>query len=158
MTNEEFAATQQLQTRSALSDLLTRSEMRFLNAANLINLRGPVIERLRRAMSDRQTDLTPLLPVWRLICERYRDDLYDPQASLFEDHRHEILERWRKFVHWELFPALLREDEFVRNVLRAVELLPSHSPAKAIDALLHHIAEIDLPCGVPPWDYPEESV
>lgn len=157
MTKDEFALAQEQGTRSDLSTLVTRCKRRFLKAAHLVNAKGQVIDRIERSLVGGLTDLTPLLPAWRLVCERYRDDRYDPQENLFQPHEAEVLERWGQFVYWSLLPSLLREDEFVRNVLRALELLPSRSPTQAADAVFHHIAEMNLPCGTGAWDYPEET-
>lgn len=155
MNCEEFALAQQEWTRPALSSLLSRCYGRYLTAADLVNLGGEVPERIRRAKVNGGTSLQPLVPAWDRICERYRNERYDPQVGLFRGHENEVLERWGQFVYGELFPALVREHEFVRNVLRAVELLPCHSPGKAAAALVHCISEMYLPNGIPISD-PED--
>ena len=145
MNREEFELAQQEWARPALSSLLSNCYERFLRAADLVNLRGEVPERIRRARIEGGTNLRPLFPAWNLICERYRNERYVPQLGLFREHKDEVLEDWGQFVYWELFPALVRENEFVRNVLRAIELLPCHSPDKAAAALVLYISEMELP-------------
>lgn len=155
VTPEQFAILQQEWVRPALSHLVQRCQQRFLRAADLVHLRGPVIERIRRATAGAGLDLTPLLPVWQLICERFRHERFDPQMPLFGHHNEEIVERWSQFLYGELFPILLREDECVRNVLRALELLPNQAPATAVAALCRHISEMNLSYGTPVWDSEE---
>lgn len=144
MTREELAVAQQEGASSALASLVARCESRFVRAADLVGVRGQVIEGLRQASVIGGTDLTPLLPVWGTISRRYREELYDAQASLLEPHREEVPRRWWAYVHRELFPSLLRDDEFVRNVLRAIGLLPCRSRSDAIASLVLYVAEMSL--------------
>jgi DNA-binding GntR family transcriptional regulator len=128
----------------ALSSLVDRCARRFVSAADLVGVKGREIERLRRSRYEGGTDLSRLLEGWDVLCTRYRRERYDAQASLIEDHGDQETRRWSEFLYWELFPSLEQEDEFVRNVLRAVELLPSRSPARAAAAIRHHLQEITL--------------
>jgi hypothetical protein len=152
MTVEEFSGLQLEDGRRALSSLLQDCIRRFLAAGSLVGLDGPVFKSLGDARYAGNVDLTALFPAWEVICERYRRERFDQQPSLFKDHRVESLERWGQFLHWELFPHLLRENEFVRNVLRATGLLPCRSQQQATSALCGHIREMSLPFGRPPWD------
>ena len=152
MTVEEFSGLQHEDGRRALSSLLHDCIRRFLAAGSLVGLDGPVFKSLRDARYEGNVDLTLLFPAWEVICARYRQERFDQQASLFKDHRVESLERWGQFLHWELFPHLLRENEFVRNVLRAAGLLPCGSKDQAASALSHHLKEMSLPSGRPLWD------
>jgi hypothetical protein len=152
MTVEEFSGLQREDGRRALSCLLQDCIRRFLAAGSLVGVDGPVFQKIRDARSGGHVDLAPLYPAWEVICERYRQERFDLQASLFKDHRVESLERWGQYLHWELFPHLLRENEFVRNVLRAAELLPCRSRDQAASALSHHLKEMSLPSGRPLWD------
>ncbi len=155
MTLREFALAQQEDGRRALSSLLMDCMRRFLAAASLVDLNGPIVQRIRDAKYSGNVDLAPLFPAWDLICERYRRERFDPQATLFKEHGADVLERWGQFLHWELFPSLLRENEFVRNILRASGLLPCHSKDGSISAICHHITEMSLPSDRPPWDNAE---
>ncbi|HEV3276301.1 MAG TPA: hypothetical protein VG860_05750 [Terriglobia bacterium] len=152
MTPEEFAVVQRDDMRYALSNLIHDCLRRFLKAAQLVSLRGPVIDAIDKARFESRIDLTPLLPAWGLICQRYRQERFDAQGKLFEDQSRHALERWSHYLHWELFPSLVREDEFVRNVLRVSLLLPCRSTMDAASALCHQIAEMNLPYGTPMWD------
>jgi hypothetical protein len=97
----------------------------------------------------------PLYPVWRLICERYRKERFNLQTTLFKEHEIEVQELWGQFLYWELFPHLLREDEFVRNVLRATDLIPCRMKHKSVSALIQHLEEMSLPFGPSMWDSSE---
>ena len=157
MTREELAVSQQAGVSFALSVLVARCENRFVKAADLVGVRGQVIEGLRQASINGGADLTPLLPVWGIICRRYREELYDPQASIFEPQSDEVPRRWGTYVLSELFPFLLRNDEFVRNVLRATGLLPSGSRSDAVSSLIHFVNVMGMgPSGAAGW--PEDSV
>jgi hypothetical protein len=155
MTREEFAVIQRDGMSNALTGLIRDCLRRFLKAARLVSLKGPVVEGLENASRSGSIDLTPLLPAWHLICKRYREERFDAQAKLFQDQSTEALEGWGQFIQWELFPSLLREDEFVRNVLRVSLLLPCDSTAEAASAILHHVREMNLPYGEPAWDSTE---
>ena len=152
MTPGEFSALQLEDGRRALSSLLQDCIRRFLAAGSLVGVDGPIFKGLRDVRYEGHVDLAPLFPAWEVICERYLKERFDQQPSLFKDHRVESLEHWGQFLHWELFPHLLRENEFVRNLLRATPLLPCHSHQQAACALSDHIREMSLPFGRPPWD------
>jgi hypothetical protein len=155
MTLGEFELVQREDRREALFSLLENCIMKYLLAASLVGVGGPIIERIRNAKCKGKVDLAPLLPAWELISERYRRERFDPQPGLFKEHGADVLERWAKFLHWELFPSLLSENEFVRNVLRASGLLPCHSKDGSITAICHHLTEMSLPFVPPPWDSAE---
>lgn len=152
MTRDEFIEFQHDETRRALSDLVNDCKRRFLEAAKLVGIRSPVIKGIEDALHNGHVDMAPLLPAWEVICKRYRDERFDPQTSLFKDHHAESIELWGRFLYQELFPDLVQENEFVRNVLRAVQLLPCQSPPEAASALSHYLKEMSLPFRQPPWD------
>lgn len=149
MTESEFRLFQQEDLRSVLSALLQGCVGRFLAAGNLIELDGPVFEAHHKARYGRYVSLEPLCGVWEIICERYMREQFDPQSSVFKDHRTELLEKWVQLLHWKLFPHLLRENEFVRNVLRATGLLPCRSREGVEEALASHVREMALPFNPP---------
>jgi len=157
MTRDEFVVAQHDGMRDALSNLIDQCSRRFLKAAHLVNLRGPIIEGIDKAKYGGNIDLTPLLPAWEVICERYRQERLEFQGQLFQDHASYVLERWSQFLYWELLPALLEDDEFVRNVLRVSMLLPCHSTEGAAAAICHQLSELHLPYGTPAWDSPEKE-
>ena len=152
MTVEEFTSLQYDQGGSALPALLRQCMRRFRLAGNLVGIAGPIFKKLRDAEHEGHVDLTPLYPAWRVTCDRYRRERFNLQPSLFKEHGDEARELWGQFLYWELFPHLLREDEFVRNVLRATGLLPCRTQQQAASALSHHLEEMSLPFGRPIWD------
>ncbi|HLJ48970.1 MAG TPA: hypothetical protein VKU01_23300 [Bryobacteraceae bacterium] len=152
MTLEAFTKMQRDDGRRGLSSLLQDCVRRFLAAASLVGAEGPAIKRIQDARYEGNVDLTPLFPIWDLICERYRKERFDAQASLFKEHSQDVLERWGQFLHWELSPLFLRENEFVRNVLRAVDLLPCRSREQVVSAMYQYISDMSLPYQRPPWD------
>lgn len=153
MTRREFAAYQKAHACEALSWLANDCIKRYLAAARLVGLQGAIADRIAEARCKGGQDLTPLLTVWDAVCERYRDERFDAQESLFEAHDAEVRREWSEFVHWKLFPRLLREDEFVRNVLRALRLLPCRDIADVVTALRCHVFEMTLPDDDPPRDF-----
>jgi hypothetical protein len=152
MTLEAFTARQHDDGHRALSCLLQDCTRRFLAAAALVGVEGPTIKRIQDARYEGNVDLTPLYPIWDLICERYRRERFDAQESLFREHSQDVLVRWGQFLHWELFPLFLRENEFVRNVLRAVGLLPCRSREQVVSAMYQYVSDMGLPYQRPPWD------
>jgi hypothetical protein len=149
---DAFTLMQQDDGRRGMSCLLQDCVRRFLAAAALVGLDGPTIKRIQDARYEGNLDLTPLCPIWNLICERYRNERFDPQESLFKEHSQDVLERWGQFLHWELFPLFLRENEFVRNVLRAVGLLPCRSREQVVSTMCQYVSDMSLPYHRPPWD------
>ena len=157
MTRDELAAFQADGAKTDLFALYSLCRRRFLHAADLLELPrdrlGPIA-----AMSGWETvDLAPLLPAWSILCGRYRDEGYDPQVNLFAPSASAPAEAWSRFVHHRLFPTLARDDELVRNVLRAVGAIPCRSSANAAEALCLRLTEMTLPDTPPPWA-PEEDV
>jgi hypothetical protein len=152
MKKEEFFDFQYEYGHSALSGLLRDCIRRFLAAARLVELDGPVFKTMREAEHKGHVDIAPLYPAWEAICKRYLRERFDEQAGLFQDHRAESIERWGQFIYWELFPVVLLDDEFVRNVLRAAGLLPCTSKYRAAAALSNHLQEMNLPFSRPIWE------
>lgn len=141
----------------AMNSLVMACRTRFIRSAELVEIRGPAIDQLQRLGFQGAIDLNPLMHAWRCLCKRYRSEKYDPQQHLFCNNETELEEMWGKFVYHELVPQLLREDELIRNVLRAVGGLPCTSPDKAADAVYQHFLEMTFPTMPPPWA-PEEII
>ncbi len=151
MTPEDFVRAQQEWAVPVLSSLIEKCLRRYLGAARLLELRGDLVEKLQKAASDGGADLSPLNSLWITICDRFGEEIYDPQLELFRDHDTVMLDKWGVFLYQKLIPALCRDDECVRNVLRAVELLPSRSRHGAARALAHFVEEMVLPDQLPSW-------
>ncbi|QLQ05381.1 MAG: hypothetical protein HZY76_04250 [Anaerolineae bacterium] len=156
MTRDELAQLQKEQSVQASFSLTMSCRRRFLLAADLIELRSPAVQRLHAFGQSERVDLTPLLPAWRCICERYLSSRYDSQISLFEDHRTQLATTWEQFVYHKLFPTLIRDNELVRNILRALGGLPCQSREQAASFVHQYVLEMTLPDHAPLW-MPEEE-
>lgn len=155
MTLREFAAAQIEDRNHALPSLVVECVRKFRLACDLVGIDGPLLKKLNIALYDDSFALEPLQPAWEVICTRYRQEKFDLNPNFFTDHREDSLNRWRQFRYWELFPALVSDNECVRNVLRATGLLPTRSvdnasPIAAGSALAHYLEEMSLPFGSPP--------
>jgi hypothetical protein len=151
MTRDEFQNHQRQTFRHAVSSLLGDCIRRVLLAAKLLEVGGPVIDQLERSSTDGGTDLSPLLPVWDVVCARYREERLSLQQDLFSAGDEQFTKPWSEFIYWHLFPVLRRDDSFVRNMLRAVGLLPSHSNTDPVQALVAELTEMTLPTGRPAY-------
>ena len=129
---------------------------RFVQSADLVGLHSPVIKALRSYGYQAGLDVSPLFPAWQKLCDRYVAERYNPQISLFGDHATEQTAAWYHFIYHELFPQLVREDEFVRNVLRALAALPCRCQTEAVVALRQYFREITMPSDSPPWAAEQE--
>ncbi|MCP5148715.1 MAG: hypothetical protein H6991_07790 [Pseudomonadales bacterium] len=156
MTSEEFLNHQHQTFRYAMSSLLSDCNRRFLRAADLLEVRGKGIEALEQSMMKGGTDLAPLLPAWEVLCTRYREELLSLQQDIFVEGDEQFIKPWTEFLYWHLFPVLRRNNKFVRNILRAVGLLPCHSTADAEQALVAELTEMTLPTCRP--DYYESDM
>ncbi|MBU2548012.1 MAG: hypothetical protein KKB20_06370 [Proteobacteria bacterium] len=156
MNPEELARYQQEESVPALYSFAMQCRRRFLRSADLVGMRGPVIENLRQLGVREPMELRLLIPAWRCLCERYLSERYDRQMTLFEDFYTHVQKDWECFVYHEVLPNLLLDDELVRNVLRAIGGLPSKSPEEAASMVHHYISELAFPGSPQPWD-PEEG-
>lgn len=151
LAHEELLVAQSSHRASALAGLVSSCRERFLQSARLLEIESPVIALLRERGDNEAAELGPLLPLWQVICNRYRTELYDPQITFFVDPATQVRDEWQGFFHYRLLPRLLESDEFLRNVLRAVGWLPCESSTGAADALRQHAAEMTLPSSTPVW-------
>lgn len=135
-----------------LADLFRACRSRFLDAANLLELRSPAIDKLRDAgYSEHPVDLWPLLRQFEVLTERYVDAFFSSQDALFPNPGDEQDVRWSRYFHHVLLPHLLQNDELVRNVLRAVRALPCNDSPGAASAVGQYFAEMTLPETAPTW-------
>jgi len=130
---------------------------RFLRAADLVGLRSESIQSLRRCGQSESIDLAPLAPAWSVLCDRYIVEQYNPQLALLSNMIEEEPDRWSRFVYHHLLPEIIRDDELVRNVLRALGALPCASPQEAASAVRSYFLNMTLPHDKPLWA-PEEDV
>ena len=134
MTIDDFSKLQADWRLSALSSLVRDCVTRYCNAAFLVNVWGDEFDKVSEAWKE-PVDLTPLFPLWDKFCVDYRNYYYTNQIDFFQGD----VEKWSQFIHWRLFPKLLRSDYFVRTLLQAVGLLRCESPKDAGTALLTQI-------------------
>ncbi len=157
MTTKRIEQLQEDHAAQAINSLVMTCRARFIRSADLVGIRGPAIDHLQRLGLQESINVVPLMNAWLYLCKRYRAERYDPQQNLFRNSETELEELWGKFVYHELIPQLLREDELVRNILRAVRGLPCTDPDKAAEAVYQYFLEMTLPAMSPPWA-PEEII
>lgn len=156
MNVDNFQQAQQSNAVQNLHTLFMSCRRKFLNSARLIELRGTAIENLQE-YGHKSVNLWPLMNMYCVVCDRYTDAFFSPQANLFANPSDAQDEKWERYFHHVLVPHLLLEDEFVRNVLRAMMALPCRNPQLARDALVQHASEMTLPETRPPWA-PEDVI
>jgi hypothetical protein len=125
-----------------LFPLFDRCRLHFLNAVNLIGADPAQWPGLRQP-ADAKVDLGPLWPFWLAVIDRYNREVFDPQTELFGEREPQVT-RFSQFVHWRVWPAVTGDNECVRNVLRALRVLPSHDSQRAVDALVCFIRELPI--------------
>lgn len=133
-----------------LASLLRACRRRFVVAAQLLCVDSAPVRALQSSESQR-TDVWALLPMHAALSERYIDAFFSPQVRLFPDPKGAADERWNRYFHHVLVPNLVREDEVVRNVLRATGALPSRSAQSAAASLIQYVTEMTLPETQPAW-------
>ena len=149
-----------------LSSLFSMCRSRFLKSAELVGLESDAIAKLREMGYTERVILTPLCDAWEVLCGRYVKECYDPQSSLFVHPPltelaqlcsvDEQADAWCSFVYHRLSGHLICDNEFVRNVLRAVNALPCKSSRDAATALRIYFNEMTLPDHDAPWAAEEE--
>ena len=156
MTKDELAEVQRQGAADMLMSLAMLCRRRFLRSADLVELRSKAIETLRTFGYETRADLSSLVPAWHVLCDRYLEELYEPQIDLFSDEISKQAVDWSRFVYYKLFSQVVRDDELVRNVLRALGALPCKSPQEAAAALCQYFREMTLPSTRAPWAAEEE--
>jgi len=131
--------------------LIMACRRKFLNAANLLELHSPMLEKLNSFSVDAPIDIHPLLDPFSILAERYIEEYFSPQKNLFPALEQEQDVKWGHYYHQVLMPHLLANDDIVRNVLRAVRAIPSKKPQEAVIALKQHFIEMTFPEMPPPW-------
>lgn len=129
---------------SHLAALYQVCARRYVDAANLLEIGGPVIEGVRQSLYE-TTDLKPLLPLFRRVCERYNDEVYSPQTELWGSEQNDAFMLWSRYFHHHFVPAFVSENRTVRDVLRAMRKLPCDDPLLAGEALVAEVANMTLP-------------
>lgn len=135
---------------SQIASFVESCRRRFINSALLLEIRSPTIEKLMDSCGER-VELWPLLKSYETLMERYADLYFTSQLTLFYDPKETPDMLWYKYFHHVLVPTLLQRNDIVRNVLKALSLLPCESSKTAADALVYEFSELTLPTQIPPW-------
>lgn len=147
----EFRLMQKREAVSKMTGLVRSAQYKFICAANLLELRNPVIDRVRHFAANERFSIWPLLEPYEVISERYAQNIFSSQRLLFPTPNSSADEKWWHYFHHRLTPHLLEDDNVVRNVLRSVYALPCVSPSAAAKALTQHFTEMTLPETKPIW-------
>jgi len=156
MNVNDFRKIQKSSASQDLDSLFRSCRRKFLNAAQLLELRGAAVESLRE-WGLKSVNLWPLMNMHGVVCDRYVDEFFSPQANLFGSPADAQDAKWSQYYYNVLVPHLLLNDEFVRNVLRAMMAIPCKNPQVARDALIQFMSEMTLPETRPPWA-PEDEL
>lgn len=148
---DELRAFQRAGAIQNLHSLVMTCRGRFLEAAKLLELRSETIDKLASFGLKASVDLWPLLVPFNVLTERYVEQFYTPQLSLFPGPGEKQDEKWGRYFYHALVPHLIASDEVVRSVLRAVRALPCRQPDQATTALSHYFMEMTLPDTRPIW-------
>lgn len=152
----EFREVQRHSSTQMLSSLIGSCRSKFINAARLMELQGPLIEGVL-AHGRVSVELWPLTNMYRVVCDRYCETFFSPQLEMFPRPGETQAVRWSQYFYWVLLPHLLEGHTFVRNVLRATMAIPSKSPQDAGEALVQQLTEMELPSSRPSWS-PEVGI
>ncbi len=138
MCIEELRRAQREGMVSNVAHVVTAARRKYLNAANLLQLGGAAIERLRTLGISAPIDAWPLFASFTVLSERYIEHFYLRQQDLFASPADQPDEKWGRYFYYVLMPHLLRNDDVTLNTLRAVRAIACSRPDKAAEALAHH--------------------
>lgn len=133
-----------------LSHLIKRSCDRFLRAASLLEIRGPVIKNLQ-AFYCEKINYESLLRPHNIIIQRYINEIYSPQLDLIDAAESEGNWKWHKFFYYQFIPLVLSDNEALKNILRAAKAIPSSDFSQNIDSLCQIYSDLTLPDTQPLW-------
>jgi len=153
---EDFQQAQKMHATQKLYSLFMSCQRKFLNAARLLDLRGAQIDSLSES-GRKSVDLWPLMNMYSVICDRYTEIFFSHQENLFPNPSDAQDEKWSRYFYHVLVPHLLLENEFVRNVLRAMMVIPCKNHQLARVALVQYVSEMTLPESRPLWA-PEDEL
>jgi hypothetical protein len=154
---DELRRAQREGMASNVAHCVTAARRKYLNAANLPQLGGAAIERLRALGTSAPIDAWPLFASFTVLSERYIERFFSPQGDLIATPKDKPDEKWGRYFYFVLLPHLLRNDDVVLDALRAVRALPCSRPDKAAEALVHHFTEMTMPESEPAWA-PEDLI
>lgn len=150
MIPERLVHHQQHSFESYMAALVRTCIRRFRDAAYLVEANLDQWPKLEAANSG-GIYVYYLIPFWERVCERYNRDVYDPQLKLSLPGReiyHFAVEHvteeaiFSQFVHWRLWPIIASENSLCRDVLRAVEALPTKNIQRAVSHLTDYVDDM----------------
>lgn len=151
MHTNEFLDAQRAMARNALFDLFMSCRRRFLDSAFLLEIQGPTIDKLVDSCVSTEINLLPLMNAYETLASRYTSEYFSPQSVLFHNLEDPEDLKWSKYFYHVLVPTLVQNNIVVRNILRALLVLPSQSAKAASEALEHEFSEMTLPKVAPLW-------
>ena len=146
---ESLRFIQSINRDSLLRFLVAACGRRFLEAARLLDIENASIAELREFL-DHGFWVPQFYPAYDAVAERFIYETDWAQMDAFEPEKELVERRWIEFFQESLVPKLLDDDEFVRNVLRVVNILPVQDKQKAIDAIIVKMAGVTFPSN-DPW-------
>jgi hypothetical protein len=150
MNGDGLAAEQSASEKQMLFDLYGKCRRRYLRAAQLMEIPRAQLGAIDTLGASEPVTLLPLQHGWKVFCERYRKEAADYQLNLL-DKEAGTERQWGKWVYNVFFPTILQDDEFVRNVLRAVGAIPCTDAKMAATALIATLTNMTLPAQTPTW-------
>jgi len=145
MNISEFRRLQRQGSEQTLFELVMACRRKFLDAASLLEVRSSSLEKLSAFGYDTRVDLQPIRGPFTILSERYIDQFFSQQLLLFPTPADQQDAKWYRYFYHALKPNLLANDDVVRNILRAVEAIPSQKPEHAVAALIQHFTEMPMP-------------
>lgn len=95
---DEFRLLQQNGASFNQFQLIMACRRKFLNAANLLELHSPTLEKLNSFGVDAPIDIHPLLDPFFVLAERYIEEYFSPQKSLFPALEQEQDVKWGTII------------------------------------------------------------
>src|SRR5690554_5481110 len=106
--------------------LVHDSVQRYLRAAALLQIDSEVLDNMRDFVRN-EFYISPLRPLYQVICERYNKEVFNPQTDFWVDPEVNMLAGWRRYYLERIVPAFTENHESIRNVLSVMGLLPCRS-------------------------------
>jgi hypothetical protein len=152
MIPERLIQHQHFSFESYVGSLARTCIRRFRDAARLVEANLDHWPKLEKANSGR-IYVYNLITFWERVCERYNRDVYDPQLILSLPGRelyHMAIEHvteeaiFSQFVHWRLWPIIASENNCCRDVLRAIEALPTKDMKRTVSHLTDYVEDMEF--------------
>ena len=132
MSQEDLATRQMQGAGQALGALVRYCRDVYVRAALILEVQSEELAHFRNLGFAESINVTPLVPTYQKLCNRYRATLYDAQIFLFPSDQKTPEQIWWAWFYHELTPQLLGSAHFVRILLRSMGLLHCSDPSIAI--------------------------